>query len=433
MDVRNGVRRLSYLHPDLASCTTNGVFVYQEEVMKFLVDIAGYTLEESDQIRGAIAKKKHDVIMATFTRIREVCASRGWTPEQADAICGQVQAFSRYSFNRSHSACYGDLGYITMYLKHHHKLEWWASILNNEDKEEKIRHFITLLGDLVTSPSIKDPSDVFKIIGDKIMAPLTVLKSVGGAATKELVAKGPFTSFQDYIARVAHNKVHIGVFGAILQGRAADCFMDPTLPYADARKKLMQEYLDARKIKKKFDDKLYCLDPINVFLMEKDINKCFNKSLLNDQAIRDVVEQSIDELEYSGGRHIPFFKGVPGADKIPVASSIKAAQNMVKNQYEGEIGLVLLFDSSEHKKGISKKSGREWHHVKAYLTDGYSIAESVWWDKKQPLRWPKNSIVFVRGILSEGWGGKLNISVKGMERIEHDIYSSKEEASGTKG
>lgn len=425
MDVRNGVRRLSYLHPDLASCTTNGVFVYQEEVMKFLVDIAGYTLEESDQIRGAIAKKKHDIIMATFTRIREVCAQRGWTPEQSDAICGQVQAFSRYSFNRSHSACYGDLGYITMFLKHHHKLEWWASILNvtNESagvkKEEKLRHFMTLLGDTVTSPSLDTPSKDFIIKGDKIVAPLSVLKNVGEAAIDELVMKGPFYSLQDYITRVAHNKCNIGAFSAILKGRAADCFMDNNLSYSDSRKKLMQDYMTIRKIKKEkgFKEELYNLDPINVFLMEKDTNKCFNKSLLFDPAIRHVVEQGIDDLEYSGGRNIPFFKGIQD-NKIPVASGVKAAMNMIKNGYEGEIGLVLLFDSSEHKKGISKKNGKEWNMVKANLTDGFSIVESVWWDKKQALRWSKNSIVFVRGNISEGWGGKLNITVKGMEKLD---------------
>lgn len=426
MDVRNGVRRLSYLHPDLATCTTNAVFVFQEDVMKFLVEIAGYTWEESDQIRAAIAKKKHDVIMATFSRIREATALRGWTKEQADAICGQIQAFARYSFNRSHSACYGDTGYITMYLKNVHKQEWWASMLNvtnettSSKKEEKLRHFMTLLGDTVTPPSLEIPSKNFVLNGDKIVAPLSVLKTVGEAAIEELITKGPFYSLQDYITRVKHNKCNIGAFSAIIKGRAADCFMEKTLPYAEARKKLMDDYTSIRKLKKdkSFKPELYVLDPINVFLMEKDINKCFNKSLLTDPAIRSVVENHLDELEVTGGRNIPFFRGVPGKEKIPVASSVKAAYNMTKNEYDGEIGLVLLFDSSEYKKGVSKKNGKEWHMVKAILTDGFATVESVWWDRKQALRWPKNSIVYVRGNLSEGWGGKLNITVKDMERIE---------------
>jgi hypothetical protein len=91
---------------------------------------------------------------------------------------------------------------------------------------------------------------------------------------------------------------------------------------------------------------------------------------------------------------------------------------MIKNRFDGEVGLILLFDSSTHKKGISKKSGKEYNMVKAQLTDGFSILECTWWDKRSALRWDKNSIVFVRGTLSEGWGGITNLTVKEMERIE---------------
>jgi DNA polymerase III alpha subunit len=418
MDVRSGTRKLSYLHPDLADYTSNGVFVYQEQVMKFLVEIGGYTWEESDQIRSAIAKKKHEVIRSTFDRIREATSKRGWTLDQANIVCDQIQAFSRYSFNRSHAACYGELGYITMYLKHFYKLEWWAATLNNTGKEDKLRHYMTLLGNLVTSPSLATPSNQFVIVGDKVVAPLSVLKQVGASSIDELVKKGPFTSLDDYVKRVAHGKVNVGVFGSILKGRAADCFIDPNMGYIEARKKLMDDYVALRGIKP-LKPELYDLDPISVFLMEKEINTCFNKSLLEDPAIAVMVESKLDELEYTGKRNIPFFRGVKNSKKkLPILGSIYAAHNMVKNHFEDEVGLVLLFDSSSHKSGISKKSKKEYNMVKATLTDGFSALECVWWDKRQPLRYPKNSIVFVRGTLSEGWGGSLNLTVKDMERIE---------------
>jgi DNA polymerase-3 subunit alpha len=104
-DVRSGKRQLEFVHPDLEPLLkeTLGVFVYQETIMKFLVEFAGYTLEESDQIRAAIAKKKQNVILSSFDRIRQKAEERGWTKEQADTVCAQVLAFARYSFNRSHS------------------------------------------------------------------------------------------------------------------------------------------------------------------------------------------------------------------------------------------------------------------------------------------------------------------------------------------
>lgn len=418
MDVRNGNRRLSYLHPDLAICTSNGVFVYQEEVMKFLVEIAGYTLEEADQIRSAISKKKHEVMMATFDRIREATAKRGWTLEQANTICNQIMAFSRYSFNKAHSRCYSELGYITMYLKHFYALEWWTAVLNNTGKEDKLRHYMTLLGDMVTSPSLATPSRKFTIVGDKVVAPLSVLKNVGPASIDELILKGPFTTLEDYVNRVKGNKVNVGVMSSIVQGRAADCLMDQNMPYIEARRKFMDDYVKLRK-SKPFKEELYKLNPISIFLMEKEINKCFNRSLLEDQAISVFVQTKLDELEYTGKRNIPFFRGIKNSkNKLPVLGSIKAAQNILKNGYEGEVGLVLLFDSSTHKSGISKKSKKEYNMVKALLTDGFSALECTWWDKRQPLRWPKNSIVFVRGTLSEGWGGMLSLTVKEMERVE---------------
>lgn len=419
MDVRNGKRKLGYLHPDLAICTSNGIFVYQEEVMKFLVEIAGYTLEESDQIRGAIAKKKHDVMMSTFARIREATAKRGWTKEQADAVCNQIQAFARYSFNRSHSRCYGELGYITMYLKHHHKLEWWTGVLNSVNdskgakKEEKLRHFMTLLGTIVRPPSITKPSNRFEIVDDRIVAPLSVLKSIGPASIAELVSKGPFVDLDDYIKRVAHNKVNAGHFSALVQGRAADALMDQSLPYPEARKKLLDDYVAKRKCKK-FSDELYNMDPLAIFLMEREINRCFNKNLLDDPAVSMIIETKMPSLEYTGRRNVPFIYN----ERTHVLGSVKVAERMIAKEHDGEVGMILLFDSSTHKSGISKKSRRKWSHVKSTLTDGFLLMEGVWWDKDKALGWPKNSIVFVKGKLSDGrWGGIPNITISHMERI----------------
>ena len=194
--VRNGELVEDYIHDDLQAYIkdTYGVIVYQEQVMAILVGLCGYTLEETDVIRSAIAKKKHEVIMATFDRIRKVTATRGWTPEQADALCNTIQAFSRYSFNQSHSHAYGELGYITLYLKHHYKLEWWTAVLNNEDKDEKIKKYIAYLGDTVVAPSLKNPTQIFSIQNGKIVAPISAIKSVGPAVVNELVTKEPFVS-----------------------------------------------------------------------------------------------------------------------------------------------------------------------------------------------------------------------------------------------
>lgn len=412
MDVRNGKRRLSYLHPDLKTCTSNGVFVYQEEVMKFLVDYAGYTLEESDRVRGAIAKKKADIMMEAFNRIRENTAKRGWTREQADVVCDMVQAFARYSFNRSHSACYGETGYITMYLKHHHKLEWWSAELNNSmDKEDKVRGYMSLLGDLVDSPSIKNPSKGFAIQNEKIVAPVSVLKHVGSSSVEELVDKGPFESLDDYIERVKHNKVNIGHFSSLIKGRAVDCFMDQNIPYGEARIKLMEEYVSKRKCKP-FKEEMYDTKPMTMFLMERDTNKCFNKTILKEPSLVNQIVSFDPMIEPTGRTGVPFLR-----HKTPILANLLVAKGLVEQDYEKDIGMVMLFEGSSVKRGISKKTGKPYNMVKVLLSDGYTSTECVWWDRQKALNLPVNSIVYIKGQLKPGWKTPVSITIKDLERI----------------
>lgn len=416
MDVRNGKREMKFIHDDLAPILSesNGVFVYQEEVMKFLVEIAGYTLEESDQIRNAIAKKKHEVMMKAFDVIRNGTKNRGWTTDQTERACNHIMAFSRYSFNKSHSHAYAELGYITMYLKHHHKLEWWTSVLNGVIGDEtKLRRYMAYLGDLIAPPSLKKPSERFQIVDDKIVAPVSIIKGIGPAVVNELTTKGPFEDLQDYIERVNHSRVNIGAISALIKGRAADSMMDKNLPYADARLKFMDDYLTIRKARSKFKDELKQLDPISIFLQERDINKCFNKHLLSEDSIKDILMQRWPGLKSTGRYGIPFMMS-----DYPVLGNLKVAEGMVKREHKGEVGMILLYEGCNVRRGTSKRTGKDWCLTSIKLSDGYSTVEGAKWDQDKPFRWPKNTIVYVRGELKTGWKTPVSITIKEIERVE---------------
>ena len=410
MDVRSGDRRLSYLHPDLKDYTSNGVFVYQEQIMKYLVDFAGYTGEESDRIRGAIAKKKQDIMMEAFNRIRTSCDKKGWTEEAADIVCDQVLAFSRYSFNRSHSRCYSELGYITMFLKHHYPLEWWTAVLNTS-KEEKMRFFMTLLGDVIKPPSVASPSGQFTVLGDHIIAPVSALKRVGPAAVGELINKGPFTDLDDYLNRVDHRKANAGAFGALVRGRAIDCFIDTSISYAQGREDLLNLYVKKRKCKK-FADSMYELDPMSVFLMERDTNKCFNKSLLSDTAIREIILASDKNLRVTGRSGVPMMCG-----KTPVIANLKVAEGLVEKKIEDEVGMVLLYEGSKYKKITSKKTGKSYDLLEVTLSDGFASTVCSLWGFKKALGWDKNTLVWVKGTLNEGFKMPVSIKAKDINKL----------------
>jgi DNA polymerase-3 subunit alpha len=416
MDVRMGKRDPYYIHPDLIPILeeTYGIIVYQEQVMKILVDICGYTLEETDQIRSAIAKKKHEVMMAAFDRIREATAERGWTPEQSDVLCNTIQAFSRYSFNRSHSHCYAELGYITMYLKHNHPEEWWASVLNNEKSEDKIRGFISLLGEKVLPPSLKKPADKYVVDGKNIIAPISAIKRVGPSSVKELVEKGPFIDLEDYIKRVDHRRVNKGVIEALVKGRAADTMFDKSLPtYVDQKLDFLNRYSHLKGGKISWNVDVLSSDPMQIFFMEKEFNKTFNKNLLSDSEIRNLILSRWPSLQSTGRKGIPFMMG-----KTPVISSLKIAEGLIKNEHEQEVAMIMLFNGSKVRKGVSKRTGNDYCFLNINLSDGYNDAESVDWKRTKPLRYKENSIVYVRGTLKKGYRAPVSINLREIEAIE---------------
>jgi DNA polymerase-3 subunit alpha len=416
MDVRMGLRKPIYIHSDLKPLLeeTYGVIVYQEQLMAILVAICGYTLEETDRIRDAIAKKKHEVMMSAFARIREATEKRGWSKEQQDNLCNTIQAFSRYSFNRSHSYCYAELGYITMYLKHFHPLEWWASVLNNEGKEDKVRVFMSLLGDIIQPPSLKRPSDVYSVDGDNIIAPISAIKRVGPSSVNELVKKGPFTSLEDYVARVDKSKVNKGVIEVLVKSRAADSFFDKSLPTYVARKlDFLDRYNKLTGGKITWNTDVLATDPMEIFFMEKEFNKTFNKNLLSEPEIRNMIMNKWPNLKATGRKGIPFM-----LDKTPVISSLKVAEGLLNNKHEGEVAMIMLYTGSNVKKGISKKSGNAYSFLNIALSDGYNNAESVDWKKTKPLRYRENSIVYIRGTLRKGYKSTISINLREIENIE---------------
>jgi DNA polymerase III alpha subunit len=419
MDVRQGIRDPYYIHPDLIPMLeeTYGVIVYQEQVMDILVRICGYTLEETDRIRDAIAKKKHEVMMAAFERIRSATKLRNWTPEQSNKLCETIMAFSRYSFNRSHSHAYAELGYITMYLKHHHPLEWWSAVLNNEGKEEKVRHFITLLGDTVTPPSMKEPSDKYVVKGQHVVAPISAIKRVGEAAVAELTLKGPFKDLADYVARVEHGKVNKGVVEAMIKGRAADSLMDSTISdYATRKLKFMEEYSKLRGGKVAWKPEMLTKDPIEMFFQEKEVNKTFNKNILTDPLVRAVILGKMPSLTSTGNKHIPFTQKV-GTKEVPVIASLRVAEGLIEKEFTEDVGMVMLFTSSNVKKGISNKTGNPYCFLNVSVSDGFAQAECVFWKKDRPLKLKENTFVYVRGTLSKGYRNAVSITLKEIEPI----------------
>ncbi|GJP82709.1 hypothetical protein CLOP_g12957 [Closterium sp. NIES-67] len=114
---------------------TYGVLLYQEQIMRMARDLAGYSLGQADMLRRAMGKKKHDEMVAHHERFVEGAVERGVERAVAEDLFEQMVSFSQYCFNKSHSAAYGYLTYVTAFLKANYPLPYMAALLSTSMAE----------------------------------------------------------------------------------------------------------------------------------------------------------------------------------------------------------------------------------------------------------------------------------------------------------
>lgn len=234
--IKQGLKDEHYDHPNLKEALkeTYGVIVYQEQVMKASMDLAGFTASEADFLRKAMGKKDKDKMASMKQQWIEGCQKiSNMHPFDAEALWNKIEAFAGYGFNKSHAVEYTLLSFASMYIKAHYPTAFYAATLSvlPEEKLKNIVKDADSNGIKVLPPDINLAGENFTIIDDKtIMIPFNRVKGVGPTAVKAILdarADGSFTSYQDFEARVTGkcNKRHreslnkIGAFANIIPGQ----------------------------------------------------------------------------------------------------------------------------------------------------------------------------------------------------------------------
>ncbi len=134
IDRRHGRKEIAYDLPELKEILeeTYGVIVYQEQVMQISHRLAGYSLGEADILRRAMGKKKPEEMAAQRARFIEGAEARGFPRSKVARIFELMEEFAGYGFNKSHSAAYAYLAYVTAYLKAHYPVDFMAALLTSE-------------------------------------------------------------------------------------------------------------------------------------------------------------------------------------------------------------------------------------------------------------------------------------------------------------
>ncbi|MFA5232501.1 MAG: DNA polymerase III subunit alpha [Candidatus Paceibacterota bacterium] len=207
-------KRVKYLHPKLKPIleATYGIPVYQEQIMMIAQEMAGFTLSEADILRKAIGKKIEKLLMEQEEKFVEGMKKNQVSERIAEEIWHWIEPFARYSFNKSHAACYAIIAYQTAYLKANYPVEYMAALLTSEGSDiERIATLIEeckKMGIEVLSPDINESFSNFSVVPGKnqIRFGLKAIKNVGYNIVEQIIeerkANGQYKSIQDFISRV---------------------------------------------------------------------------------------------------------------------------------------------------------------------------------------------------------------------------------------
>jgi error-prone DNA polymerase len=132
---RQGLEPVDYVHPSLAESLgeTLGVIVFQEQVLRVAMSIAGFTPAEADQLRRAMSRSRSQQAMAALReRFLRGARANGLEDPIAEEIWLQLEGFAGFGFCKSHAAAFALLAYQTLYLKAHYPVEYYCALLNHQ-------------------------------------------------------------------------------------------------------------------------------------------------------------------------------------------------------------------------------------------------------------------------------------------------------------
>ena len=189
---RNKEEGITYIHPDLESILkeTNGILIYQEQIIAILVKIAGYNLAEADLIRRAVSKKKESVLISEKEKFVKRAINNGYTENVANAIYDLIVKFASYGFNKSHSVAYALIAYQMAYLKTYYPAHFFTQLLNDGNNTKNTYYFSYLKsrGIKFFKPSINNTNVDYYISDNKLFMPLWIIKNIKLDLTKKIIA-----------------------------------------------------------------------------------------------------------------------------------------------------------------------------------------------------------------------------------------------------
>ncbi|MDQ1847415.1 DNA polymerase III subunit alpha [Gemmobacter fulvus] len=220
-EVKNGLRELESIHPtiDHILAETQGIIVYQEQVMQIAQVMGGYSLGGADLLRRAMGKKIAEEMAKERPKFIEGAKkTHNIDAKKSGEVFDLLEKFANYGFNKSHAAAYAVVSYQTGYLKANYPVEFMAAVMNCDihltDKLAIYKREVDKLGIKTVAPCVNASLATFTVVDGQVVYALGALKNVGVEAMKMIVearktdtGEKPFATLFDFARRVDLKRV----------------------------------------------------------------------------------------------------------------------------------------------------------------------------------------------------------------------------------
>jgi error-prone DNA polymerase len=228
---RRGLEPADVPHPDLKPILekTLGVPLFQEQVMKIAVALAGFSAGEADELRRSMGTwRSNGSIDKLGGRLMAGLLKKGLPQEWVQRIFEQIKGFAEYGFPESHAASFALIAYASAYLKCHHPAEFTCSLLNSQPMgfysphtlvEDARHHGVRILP---LDPRISNWD--CEIEDGALRIGWRVVKGLGKAEADLIIAereRRPFQNLSDFCSRV---RLRPGALQTLALGDAFICF-----------------------------------------------------------------------------------------------------------------------------------------------------------------------------------------------------------------
>ncbi|WP_354688126.1 DNA polymerase III subunit alpha [Candidatus Liberibacter africanus] len=353
---KNRKEKIVSIHPliDPILKETQGVIIYQEQVMQIAQLLSGYSLSEADVLRRAMGKKIKEEMDQQKERFVSGASKNGISRTMAVNIFELLAKFADYGFNKSHAAAYAVISYRTAWMKAHYPVEFLAASMTLDmDNVERIKKFCQDARQFniqIIPPSVRTSCVNFEVGENCIYYSLAAIKGVGTTTAHHIMearADKPFDSLEDFCSRVDSKQLNRRVLESLVFSGALDFF-------GYSRAQLLQSIDNIQKYAQ-WIEKNRTNEQENIFSCEK--GKLSDKITLEEFSVENSSARFENERQVLGF----YFSGHPLDVYKPILQKIgiKGYEESIATISGSNIQLAAMV-MAKHQKKTRKGSRIGW-------------------------------------------------------------------------